>query len=223
MYLDDVLIEAKDLVNGVSIVQANQVDTVKYFHIELETHDVIIAEGAPSESFLDDDSRGLFHNAHEYSTLYGETPSAPARYCAPRCNEGFAVEAARKRIALRAGLQTKGDGQQVSALRGHVDLVSPECIAGWAQNMDHPEAPVCLDIYVGNRLIGRTLSNRYRKDLEQAGLGSGNHGFEFRPPRRLRLDPDVVQVRRSLDGALLQSAGKKQVRVFALCSSGRPS
>ena len=60
------LIEAKDLVNGVSIVQAERVESVEYFHIELDSHDVIIAEGAPSESFIDDDSRGMFHNAHEY-------------------------------------------------------------------------------------------------------------------------------------------------------------
>ncbi len=43
------LIEAKDLVNGASVVQAEHVDKIEYFHIELETHDVIIAEGAFSE------------------------------------------------------------------------------------------------------------------------------------------------------------------------------
>ena len=76
--LEGVLIEAKDLVNGVSIVQAERVDKVEYFHIELDTHDVIIAEGALSESFIDDDSRGMFHNAHEYRALYpggGDTAS----------------------------------------------------------------------------------------------------------------------------------------------------
>ena len=51
MYLDGMLIEAKDLVNGVSIVQAESVEQIEYFHIELDSHDVIIAEGAPSESF----------------------------------------------------------------------------------------------------------------------------------------------------------------------------
>ena len=54
MYFHDkqggVLIEAKDLVNGVSIMQAERVEQIEYFHIELETHDVIIAEGALSES-----------------------------------------------------------------------------------------------------------------------------------------------------------------------------
>ena len=75
----DVLIEAKDLVNGVSIVQAERVDKVDYVHIELDTHDAIIAEGALSETFIDDDSRGMFHNAQEYDTLYaGEVPARPA-------------------------------------------------------------------------------------------------------------------------------------------------
>ena len=63
MSRDGVLIEAKDLVNGVTIVQAERVENVEYFHVELETHDVIIAEGALSETFIDEDSRGMFHNA----------------------------------------------------------------------------------------------------------------------------------------------------------------
>jgi hypothetical protein len=62
-----------------------------------------------------------------------------------------------------------------------VDLVSRTRITGWAQNIDNPEAPVCLDIYAGGKLIGRTPANVYRADLEQAGLGSGRHCFEFEP------------------------------------------
>ena len=100
MYLDGTLIEAKDLVNGVSIVQAEHVEKVEYFHIELERHDVIIAEGALSESFIDDDSRGMFHNAHEYRAMYPQdAATAIARYCAPRLDEGYELEALRGRIA----------------------------------------------------------------------------------------------------------------------------
>jgi autotransporter passenger strand-loop-strand repeat protein len=65
MYLDDVLIPAAALVNGSTVVQLETVDQVDYFHLELETHDIILAEGAPSETFVDDDSRGMFHNAAE--------------------------------------------------------------------------------------------------------------------------------------------------------------
>ncbi len=96
-----VLIEAKALVNGISIVQAQRADKVEYFHIELDSHDVIIAEGALSETFLDDDSRGMFHNAHDYDALYGDDERTPVRYCATRLDEGYAVEAVRRQAAGR--------------------------------------------------------------------------------------------------------------------------
>jgi hypothetical protein len=200
--LDGVLIEAKDLVNGVSIVQAERVDEVEYFHIELDTHDVLIAEGALSESFIDDDSRGMFHNAHEYRVLY---PAAATitRYCAPRLDEGYEVEAIRQGLAVRAGLVPSHETAQAGDLRGYVDRVSTDLIEGWAQNVDHPEAPVCLDIYAGGELISQVLANRYRADLAQAGIGSGHHSFVFAMSAGLAFTSDAVEVRRSLDGAPL--------------------
>jgi autotransporter-associated beta strand protein len=197
MYLEGVLIEAKDLVNGVSIMQAEQREKIEYFHIELDGHDVIIAEGSLSESFIDDDSRGMFHNAHEYREIYGDALSAPARYCAPRLDHGCEVEAAR------AKMRTVVTDHKL-ALRGHIDVVERYVISGWAQNPDYPEAPVCLDIYAGGQLIGQTLANRYRADLKRAGLGSGRHSFDFTPPRGQ--DLACVEVRRSLDGAVLKGA-----------------
>jgi autotransporter passenger strand-loop-strand repeat protein len=205
MYLDGLLIEAKDLINGASIMQAESVDSLEYFHLELDSHDVLIAEGAPSETFIDDDSRGIFHNAHEYRTLYPQQATAElALYCAPRLADGYEVEAVRRRIALRAGLRPRDQETRIGMVRGSVDLVSTNCIAGWAQNMDHPEAPVCLDIYAGGLLIGQVLANHYREDLEQAGIGSGRHSFEFMLPDGLAFAPGAVEVRRSLDGVTLE-------------------
>ena len=199
MLLDGVLIEAKDLINGVSIVQAENVEEVEYFHIELDSHDVILAEGAPSETFVDDDSRGMFHNAQEYALLYPEAVSELTRYCAPRIDVGFELETIRQRLARRAGLISPAP--QSGRLRGHVDLIGARSIEGWAQNPDHPEAPVCLDIHADGRLIGRTLANRYRADLKKAGLGSGRHAFVFRPVAGALPSPATIEVRRSLDGA----------------------
>ena len=198
-----VLVEAKDLVNGVSIVQAESVQTIEYFHIELETHDIIFAEGALSKSFIDDDSRGMFHNAHEYRLLYpAAAETTVARYCAPRLDEGYELETIRQRIALRAGLATNKEAA-AGALRGFVDQVAPHLIEGWAQNVDHPEAPVCLDIFAGGLLIGQVLANCYREDLKRAGIGNGFHSFRFTPPDGIALVPDAVEVRRSLDQAVL--------------------
>ncbi|MGO9702728.1 MAG: Hint domain-containing protein [Xanthobacteraceae bacterium] len=210
MYLDGVLIEAKDLLNGVSIVQAERAEKVEYFHIELESHDVIIAEGALSESFIDDNDRGMFHNAREYRTLYPDAATAFTQYCAPRLSDGYEVETARRRINARAGLRAAAD---TPTLRGNVDKISCSQIAGWAQNVEHPEAPVCLDIYAGGRLIGQTLANRYRKDLERARLGSGNHSFAFTLRAGLTFSPDRVEVRRSLDGASLKLSPSCQANI----------
>jgi hypothetical protein len=212
MYLEGVLIEAKDLVNGVSIVQAERVAQVEYFHIELETQEVIIAEGALSESFIDDDSRFMFHNAHEYRVLYPAATQTVARYCAPRLDEGYELEAVRQRLAARAGLHMTKDELQVGRLRGKIDRISPRRIEGWAQNMDDPEAPVCLNIYASGQLIGQVLANSYRPDLERAGRGSGNHSFTFMPPDELVFTPDAIEVRRSLDGAALAYGASQQVR-----------
>jgi Hint domain len=202
MYLNGVLIEAQDLLNGTSIVQPERAETVEYIHVELDSHDVIFAEGALSESFIDDGSRGLFHNADDYRKLYGDALDAAPRYCAPRPNSGYEVEAARHRIEQRAGLHP-ASAEHGAALRGSVDQIDPRSIRGWAQNPEHREAAVCLDIYMAGRLIGQTLANRYRGDLVRAGLGSGCHGFDFKPPAGLAFSSDAVEVRRSSDGQRL--------------------
>jgi hypothetical protein len=202
LYLEGVLIEAKDLVNGVSVYQAEAVDSVAYFHLELASHDVIFAEGAAAESFIDDDNRGLFHNAAEYWAEHPEPAAGPAQYCAPRCEEGFEVARARARIAERAGLAAATEAAPTGALRGHIDQIGRR-ITGWAQDEANPEAPVCLDIYAGNEPLGQVVANRYRADLAAAGIGDGRHGFEFAPPEGLAFVPGSVRVCRSRDGAAL--------------------
>jgi hypothetical protein len=87
-------------------------------------------------------------------------------------------------------------------------LISPDCIKGWTQNQGNPEVPVCLDVFAGGKLIAQTLANRYREDLEQAGLGSGRHSFAFTPPAGFALSPEIVEVRRSLDGAIITLTSK---------------
>ncbi len=193
MFLEGVLIEARDLVNGVSIVQPIQIDEVEYFHLELETHDVIIAEGAASETFIDDDSRMMFHNAHEYALLYPNDPQNPPRFCAPRLNEGYEVEAARRHICARAGLRALDAGRSAPKVRGFVDVLTTGRVAGWVQLPDRPDAPLCVDVLAAGRWIGCALANVYRRDLVAAGIGQGRYGFELALPADI--DPATVEVR----------------------------
>ena len=102
MFLDGLLIQARYLINGSTITVERGLQRVDYVHVELDTHDVLLAEGAPSESYLDDDSRGMFHNADEFAALYPNAPK-PDGFCARRVQQGAELEAIRRRLAVVAG------------------------------------------------------------------------------------------------------------------------
>ncbi len=101
MFLDGLLIPARCLVNGSTITHERGLERVDYYHVELDTHDVLLAEGAPSESFMDDDSRGMFHNAAEFTWMYPDA-ARPDGFCAPRVEQGVGLEAIRQRLAAVA-------------------------------------------------------------------------------------------------------------------------
>jgi hypothetical protein len=100
LYIDKLLVPAKLLVNGMTITQVAAVERLEYFHIELDPHDVIFAEGTPAETYIECDNRLMFHNAAEYTALYPET--APCQPYAPRIAEGRAATTIRKRLLARA-------------------------------------------------------------------------------------------------------------------------
>lgn len=75
MVIDGLVINASVLVNGSSIdwvPVAALPDRFTVYHVETEAHDVILANGAPSETFIDYLGRQHFDNHAEYTALYGE-------------------------------------------------------------------------------------------------------------------------------------------------------
>ncbi|BDG72909.1 Hint domain-containing protein [Roseomonas fluvialis] len=60
--LDGRLVPAHLLVNGSTIVQETWQRAITYWHVELEQHGVLVAEGALAESYFDDGNRHLFDN-----------------------------------------------------------------------------------------------------------------------------------------------------------------
>jgi hypothetical protein len=57
---DGALIPVHLLVNGASIRREPARGRITYFHVELDRHDVLLAEGLPAESYLDTGNRALF-------------------------------------------------------------------------------------------------------------------------------------------------------------------
>lgn len=197
--IDDVLVHARRLVNGVSVVQEETVVEVTYFHIELENHEILLAENCPAESFMDEHFRQQFQNAAEFARLY-PGQAAPRVMCQPRLDSGFLLYKIQRRLRARAGLR---ENRQTGALRGYVDQAGPKTCFGWAQDEAAGDVPVCLDILAGGRRIGRVLANLYRQDVAAAGYGDGYQGFEFQLPAGI-VGP--IEVRRARDGTLLEMA-----------------
>ncbi len=56
------LVPVRYLINGVTVVQ-ERTDAVHYFHIELDGHAVLLAEGLPAESYLETGNRSSFGKA----------------------------------------------------------------------------------------------------------------------------------------------------------------
>jgi autotransporter passenger strand-loop-strand repeat protein len=204
LHLDEVLIPAACLVNGVSIVQVEAVECVEYFHIELESHDIIFAEGAAAESFVDDGSRGMFFNATDYWRLHPEEMRGPARFCAPRLEDGYRVEAIRRRLATRAKPVPSGEPAPPGPLLGRVDVVDRERVSGWACDADQPDQPVRLRIFADGFAVADVLADRYRPDLAEARIGTGYHGFQLVLPNSLPgLVDHLIEIRRAPDGEML--------------------
>jgi hypothetical protein len=85
LLVDGLFIEAMDLINGSSITLHSSIELseIEYLHVKLAQHDVIFAEGAPSETLLVNSSNAdRFDNFAEYLRLYGEDATEEAR-CAP--------------------------------------------------------------------------------------------------------------------------------------------
>jgi hypothetical protein len=94
LFVDGVLIPVKHLVNDRSVVRAEMGDreVIEYFHIELETHEVIFAEGAPAETLLVTDGREGFANFVEYERLYGSEERPAMKPFAPIFSYGGRAE-----------------------------------------------------------------------------------------------------------------------------------
>lgn len=95
-HFGDVLIPVEFLVNHKSILWDDRAQEVQIFHIELATHDVIRANGAPAETYRDDGNRWLFQNVN------GGWHLPPMPPCAPVLTGGPEVDTVWSRLLLRA-------------------------------------------------------------------------------------------------------------------------
>ena len=195
MLIDGVLVPAAAIVNGTSITRA-PIAAVSYVHVELDSPDIILAEGAATETFVDCDSRAMFDNAAEFAQLYPDAPDQRWAFPVPRIEEGWQLASIRHRLAAAAAPPAPG------TLRGSIDRAGDGQIEGWLMDESDPGTPVEFELLAGDRQLDCLVANRYRIDLDRAGLGRGACAFTAYLPPEIASDAGL-RLRRLSDGAML--------------------
>jgi hypothetical protein len=195
IYLDDVLIPVEFLVNHRSILWDDHARAVTLYHVELLSHDVLIANGAACESYRDDGNRWLFGNAN---SGWGLTPQPP---CAPVLTGGPMVDALWRRFLDRAGtrpgfrltddpdLHLLVDGRRVDpkAVRGRYSFaLPPQSKEVWL--VSRASAPDEIGVARDPRVLGVPVRRIVADDTvipaSDVSLREGFHNYE--PAERIR-------------------------------------
>ena len=152
LFIDGVLIQAEMLVNDQSVVREN-VSNVTYWHVEVEHHDILLAEGLPAESYLDVGNRAGFSRTSGTTTLHPRLDGdADRQACAPIVREGEVLTAVRRRLLDRAAQVCDVRRSSSARLRVVADeqVVHAASVAGDIQRFMLPEG--CGTV----RLLSRT-------------------------------------------------------------------
>ena len=192
--LDGVLIPVEYLVNHRSIMWDDRAQQVTIYHIELAAHDVLLANGAPAESYRDDGNRRLFQNANSGWDLPPKAPYAPV------LTGGPVVDAVWWRLVQRAGkrpgLPLTGDadfhlvvdGRRLDAgmRRGPAHVFRLASVPRSVRLVSRAAAPQELGLARDPRVLGvairRVVATRGTRQLmleaADASLTVGFHGPE---------------------------------------------
>jgi Hint domain len=105
IYLNGVLIPVRLLINHASIEQI-QTDRITYYHVELDRHDLLLAEGVATESYLDTGNREMFENGGQPLALHPDFAigqrARELGSCVPFVSDPRQVEPVWRALAERA-------------------------------------------------------------------------------------------------------------------------
>jgi T5SS/PEP-CTERM-associated repeat protein len=130
IYVDGKLICARQLVNGATIRQELDWTAVDYYHVELDQHAILLAEGLPAESYIDTGNRGFFDNSgaplvlHPDLTDESDYPTREAGSCVPFVWDEASVQPVWQRLADRAAAIGRPGLQRTTTTDADLRLLS---------------------------------------------------------------------------------------------------
>jgi hypothetical protein len=191
--IDGSLIPAMVLVNGQTITQDFANKAFQYFHVELDSFDILLADGLPAESYVDMGNRSMFENA--------DTVDLHPNFDAPKDGSrpelegitvqrsGAAVEAVRKKLLKRAESMTQAKRVSNPDLRVEINgqeirAEEPGQIEG-VMRFILPAGTQASDLRILSRsAVVRDTTPYARRDLRQIGVGLSSIVIEDAAGRR---------------------------------------
>jgi hypothetical protein len=148
VFLDGALVPVRVLINGTSIVQEPCAE-VTYWHVELESHDLMLCEGAWAESFLDMGNRAAFTGTGDAQAPDFSCGSWEARACQQQERGGTIIAAIPQPPQFRLAIAPPSLPAVPSA--GRVVLGRLPASPGWCRWIV-PEPVFSVRLY----LLGKT-------------------------------------------------------------------
>jgi len=175
---DGALVPALSLVNGITIVQDFDVQQFEYYHVELERFDMLLAEGAAAESYLEVGSnRNSFQNAKTV-TAHPDFGPAPKNVMLAQYVQKITpeiIEQIRRNLFKQAEILTGSVRTSDTGLRIEVNgqIIRP-CMPCTKRGLYRFELPSDLkgDIRIlSNAAVVRETSLIDRTDTRVIGVG----------------------------------------------------
>ena len=82
--IGNVLVHAGLLVNGATITQEATLDEVAYYHLDLGSPDLVMSDGAWTESYAEQNNRTRFHNVAEFEAAFLGHAATFQQLCLPQ-------------------------------------------------------------------------------------------------------------------------------------------
>jgi autotransporter passenger strand-loop-strand repeat protein len=232
LLLEGMLVPVGELVNGQSILWDEESERVEVYHIELDRHDIVLADGALAETYRDDGNRPYFDNARDVVRVEAPPPYAPV------VSQGPAVDHIWNALRKRAGLIGSAlshdpdlhlmvDGQRFDPCNseaGRYDF-HLESSAAEVRLISRRVVPAAVGTTRDHRLLGvglRALRAHSQEGKVELGYASPLFNRGFHAPEHSEAicwtDGDAV-----LPAMLLQGGGPIRIEVEIGCLASYPS
>jgi hypothetical protein len=132
IFVDGKLICARQLMNGTTIRQERDWTAIDYYHVELDQHAILLAEGLPAESYIDTGNSGFFSNSGEPLVLHPDLtdktnyPTREAGSYVPFVSDEANVQSVWQRLADRAAAISQPASRRVTTTDADLRLLADQ-------------------------------------------------------------------------------------------------